>query len=52
MNNEILNQNKGINNDYKEERVWVYGKAIPISKMDEIANYVLKMCNYKHTIKK
>ena len=50
---EVFNQNKGNNNDdEKENRVWVYGKAIPISKMDEIANYVLKMCNYNHTIKK
>ena len=27
-------------------------EKIPISKIDEITNYVLKMCNYKHTIKK
>ena len=56
IQNGMFNTNKGNNNDDKEEdkedRVWVYGKAIPISKMDEIANYVLKMCNYNHTIKK
>ena len=50
--NEILNKTKGASDLFKEERVWVEGKAIPISKMDEIANYVLKMCNYNHTIKK
>ena len=47
--NEILNKTKGASDLFKEERVWVEGKAIPISKMDEIANYVLKMCNYNKT---
>ena len=47
--NEIFNKTKGASDLFKEERVWVEGKAIPISKMDEIANYVLKMCNYNKT---